>query len=110
VTLQKCFSHPRLVIYLFFPTPLIKLKLGLQTGASPLIAEHLDQSNCLPDQQQVLGSAVPLTSLSILRKIAKLLARCNAMTANSGEFRRNWSEEFIECEPERLYSKVKKGA
>jgi hypothetical protein len=53
---------------------------------------------------------VPLTSLRILRKIAKLLARCNAMAATSREFRRNWSEEFIECEPERLYTKAKKGA
>jgi hypothetical protein len=53
---------------------------------------------------------VPITSLSILRKIAKLLARCNAMAATSREFRRNWSEEFIECAPERLYSKAEKGA
>jgi len=57
----------------------------------------------------VLGSAVSLR-LSILRKIAKLLARCNAMPATSRAFRRNWSEELIECEPERLYSKPKKGA
>jgi hypothetical protein len=57
----------------------------------------------------VLGSAVSLR-LSILRKIAKLLARCNAMAATSRAFRRNWSEELIECEPERLYSKPKKGA
>jgi hypothetical protein len=53
---------------------------------------------------------VPLTSLSVLRKIGKLLARCNAMAATSREFRRNRSEEFIECEPERLYLKAKKGA
>ncbi len=32
------------------------------------------------------------------------------MAATSREFRRNWSEEFIECEPERLYTKAKKGA
>ncbi len=38
----KYFSHPSVVIY-FFPTPPIKLKLGLQMGASLLIANHLDQ-------------------------------------------------------------------
>jgi hypothetical protein len=36
VTLQTYSSHPSLVIY-FFPTPPIKLKVGLQ------IATHLDQ-------------------------------------------------------------------
>jgi hypothetical protein len=57
----------------------------------------------------VLGSAVPLTSLSILRKIAKVLARCNSMAATSREFRGNWSEEYIECEPERFYSRRIRG-
>jgi hypothetical protein len=42
-TLQKYFSHPSLVTYLF-PTPSIKLKLGLQKGGRLLMAKHLDQS------------------------------------------------------------------
>jgi hypothetical protein len=69
VTLQKYFSHPSIVIY-FFPTPPIKLKLGLQMGGRLLIATHLDQSNYLANQQQVLGFAMPFTSLSIMCKIA----------------------------------------
>jgi hypothetical protein len=67
LTLQKHFSHLSLVIY-FFPTPPIKLKLGLQVGGRPLIATHLDQSNYLANQQQVLSFAVPITSL---RKVCK---------------------------------------
>jgi hypothetical protein len=43
VTLQKYFSHPSLVNY-FFPTPPIKLKLGLRIHGRLLIAKHLDQS------------------------------------------------------------------
>jgi hypothetical protein len=39
VTLQKCFSHSSLVIC-FFPTPPIKLKLGLQIGRRRLIVTH----------------------------------------------------------------------
>jgi hypothetical protein len=63
VTLQKYFSHPSLVIY-FFPTPPIKLKLGLQ------MVGRLDQSIYMANQQQVLGFAMPFTSLSIMCKIA----------------------------------------
>jgi hypothetical protein len=70
VTLQKYFSHPRLVIYCFFPTPHIKLKLGQQTGGRLVVATHIDQSNYLINQsinqQQVLCSAMPFTSLSIM--------------------------------------------
>jgi hypothetical protein len=44
----------------------MKLKLGLQIGGRLLIATHLDQSNYLANQQQVLGFAVSFTSLSIL--------------------------------------------
>jgi hypothetical protein len=58
VTLQKYFSHPSLVIYLFLATP-IKLKLGLEMGGRPLIGTHLDQSNYLGNQQPVLSFAVP---------------------------------------------------
>jgi hypothetical protein len=63
VTLQKYFSHPSLVIYIF-PTLPIKLKLGLQIGGRLLIATHLDQPNYLGNQQQLLDFAVPFTSLS----------------------------------------------
>jgi hypothetical protein len=48
MAMQKYFSHPCLVIY-FFPTPPIKLKLGLQIGGRLLIATHQDQSNYLAD-------------------------------------------------------------
>jgi hypothetical protein len=55
MTLHKCFSHPSLVIY-FFSTPTVKLKLGMQLGGRSLLtATHLDQSNYLTNQQQVLG-------------------------------------------------------
>jgi hypothetical protein len=37
--------------YYSFPTPPIKLKLGLQTGGRLLITTHLDQSNYLANQQ-----------------------------------------------------------
>jgi len=40
--------------------------LGLQIGGRLLIATHLDQSNYLANQQQVLCFAVPFTSLCIL--------------------------------------------
>jgi hypothetical protein len=63
VSLQKYFSHASLVLY-FFPTPPIKLQLGLQIGGRLLIATHLDQSNYLANQQQVLGFAMPFTTLS----------------------------------------------
>ncbi len=50
VPLQKYFSHPSLVIYLF-PTPSIKLKLGLQKGWRLLIAKHMDQSLWFANQK-----------------------------------------------------------
>ncbi len=40
--------------------------MGLQIGGRLLIATHLDQSNYLANQQQVLCFAVPFTSLYIL--------------------------------------------
>jgi hypothetical protein len=67
MTLQKHFSHPSLVIY-FFPTPPRKPNLGLQIGGRLLIAAHLDQSNNLANQQQVLEFAMPFTSLNIMSK------------------------------------------
>jgi hypothetical protein len=47
------FSHPRLVIYLFLTSPILKLKLGLQMLGDLLIATHLYQSNNLANEQQV---------------------------------------------------------
>jgi hypothetical protein len=45
------FSHPSFSYKLLFPTPPIKLKLGLQEGGRLLIATHLDQWNYLPNQK-----------------------------------------------------------
>jgi hypothetical protein len=67
VTRQKYFSHPSVVIF-SFPIPHIKHTLQLQIGGRLLIATHLEQSNYLPNQQQVLGFAVPRTNLSKLSK------------------------------------------
>jgi hypothetical protein len=67
MTLHKYFSHPSLVIY-SFPTPPRKPNLGLQIGGRLLIAAHLEQSNNLANQQQVLDFAMPFTSLSIMSK------------------------------------------
>jgi hypothetical protein len=44
-------SHIQVLVFSFFPTPPIKLKLGLQMSGRLLIATHLDQSNYLPNQQ-----------------------------------------------------------
>jgi hypothetical protein len=63
MTLQKYFSHQKFS-YLFFPTPPIKLKLGLQIGVMLLIATHTNQSNYLTNQQ-ILGFVVPFISLYI---------------------------------------------
>ncbi len=49
VTIQKYFLHLSLVIW-FFPTPPIKLKLVLQIGGRLLIANHLDKSLLLTNQ------------------------------------------------------------
>jgi hypothetical protein len=53
------------ILYNFTLTSPTKLKPGVQNGRL-LIATHLDQSNHLANQQQVLGFAVPFASLSIL--------------------------------------------
>jgi hypothetical protein len=60
VTLQKYFLNARFVC-----SPSLSF-MGLQTGGRLLIAIHLDQSNYVANQQQVLCSVVPFTSLSIL--------------------------------------------
>ncbi len=76
----KDFLNPSLVIY-FFPTQPKKLKTGLQIGGRLLIPTHLDCSNYLANQQQVLGFVVPFTSLSILCKNAGPKPLCWAKPA-----------------------------
>ncbi len=60
---------PSKFIYLFIPTPPIKLKLGLQIGGSLLIANHLDQSLWLANQKQgaAVGSYLLHSSLAGVR-------------------------------------------
>jgi hypothetical protein len=48
----KNISQIQVSVIYFFPTPPIKLKLGLQIGGRPLMAIHLDQSNYLSNQKQ----------------------------------------------------------
>jgi len=45
-------SHVQLLVANFFPTPPIKLKLGLQVSGRLLIATHLDESDYLANQKQ----------------------------------------------------------
>ncbi len=45
-------SHIQVLVSYFFPTPCIKLKLGLQICGRQLIVSHLDQSNYLANQKQ----------------------------------------------------------
>ncbi len=48
----KNISHIQVLVANFFPTPEIKLKLGLQVGGRLLLATHLDQSNSVTNQKQ----------------------------------------------------------
>ncbi len=66
----KIFSHQIWVIY-FFPTSPIKLKLRLQIGGRLIIATHLDQSNYLANQRQVLGFVVHFNNFSNMCKNAR---------------------------------------
>jgi len=79
VTLQKYFSHPSLVIY-FFPTPPIKLKLGLQIHGRLLIPTHMDQSNYLTNQQQVNSRCYALL------RLAPASANCAKMLGQTDMF------------------------
>jgi hypothetical protein len=45
-------SHIEVFVSYFFPTPCIKLKLGLQICGRQLIVTHLDQLNYLANQKQ----------------------------------------------------------
>ncbi len=61
--LQQYFSHPRLIIY-FLPAPSMELKIGdCKRWERLLTATHLDESNRVANQQQVLDCTVPLASL-----------------------------------------------
>jgi len=73
VTLQKYFSHPSLVIS-FFPTPPHKTKTGTAntwetTSTNPRRPIKLSNQSTA-GQQQVLGFAVPRTSLGKVCKNA----------------------------------------
>jgi hypothetical protein len=57
-----------------------KTETGIAKGGRLLIAIHLDQSNFLANQQQVLGFDVSFTSLSILVKNAGPKLFCWAKT------------------------------
>jgi hypothetical protein len=57
----KNISHIQGLVIYFYPTPLIKLKLRLQTGGRLLIATHLDQSNHLANQRQGVVNKYNLT-------------------------------------------------
>jgi hypothetical protein len=50
---KNIFHIQVLVTNFFFPTPPIKLKLGLQIGGRLLIATQLDQSNHLVNQKKL---------------------------------------------------------
>ncbi len=56
------------ISYLLFPNLTHKIKTGTEKGGRLLEATHLDQSNHLANQQQVLGFAMPFASFSILCK------------------------------------------
>jgi hypothetical protein len=53
IWLWKHISQIQVLVTNFFPTPPLKLKLGLEVGVEVgLIATHLDQSNYLSNQKQ----------------------------------------------------------
>jgi len=47
----KNISHTELLVTKFFPTPPVKLRLGLQVGGTLLIENHLDLSTYLTNQK-----------------------------------------------------------
>jgi hypothetical protein len=58
------------ISYLLFLNLNHQTKMKTAKGERLLIATHLDQSNNLANQQQVLGFAMPFASLRILSKNA----------------------------------------
>jgi hypothetical protein len=67
--------------YLLFPNLTHKTETGTAKGRTLLTATHPDQSNCLANQQQVLGFTVPFASLSIPCKNAEPKPCCWAKPA-----------------------------
>jgi hypothetical protein len=57
----KNIPHIQVFVPYFFPTPPIKLKLGLQIGGRLLMATHLDQWNYLANQKQGAVNKYDLT-------------------------------------------------
>jgi len=69
----KNISYIQVLIIYFFPTPPIKLKLGLRIGGRLLIATHLDQSNYLTNQQE---GAVNKFDLTVFIRLFQGAGRC----------------------------------
>ncbi len=71
----KNISHIQVLVTNFFPTPPIKLKLGLQVGGRLLITTHLDQTNYLANQKRgavnYLAYHSSLTPIKFLREPAE---------------------------------------
>jgi hypothetical protein len=83
VTLLKYFSHPSSSY--FFPTPPIKLKLGLQIGGGLLKANHhLDQSGYLAKQKQGAVHKYDLTVVIRLFQLAGQLHFFSITALSSG--------------------------
>jgi hypothetical protein len=69
MALQEYFLQSK-ISYLLSSNLTHKTEIGTRKGGRLLIATHLDQSNHLANQQQVLGFAMPFASLNILCKNA----------------------------------------
>jgi hypothetical protein len=80
-TLQKYFSHPNLVIYLFIPNPNHKIRIRLQIGGRLLIANHLDQSLWLINKKH----GVSIRSYLLHASLANVKL-CNAFLSTSKKF------------------------
>jgi hypothetical protein len=82
VTLLKYFSHPSSSY--FFPTPPIKLKLGLQIDEGLLKATHLDQAGYLAKQKQGAVNKYNLTVVIRLLQLAGQLHFFSITAVSSG--------------------------
>jgi hypothetical protein len=69
-------SHIQVLVSYFFPTPCIKLKLGLQICGRQLIVTQLDQSNYLANQNQGAVNKYKFTVFMRLPGILQALGRC----------------------------------
>ncbi len=90
VTVQKCFSHPSLVIY-FLVSPPIQLWPGQKIGRALLIANHLDQSLWWANEKRL----APISSylLHSFLQVSSVAAPVPS-TANSGwkQWRYCWAK------------------